>query len=276
MLLKEILVVLEAGQNFDAPLAMAAGLAQRHGGLVSGVCLARESALDSTEAYVGGKGGALDVFTARDRAFEAASESARKAFDRDISLRCLSGGWRVGTLEDWSSSVVRQARLSDLVILSHPNQDRAMTRTIESVVLGAGVPCVLVPAAAVAPHTLRRVALAWKDTREAARALRDGLDFLKGATDVAILTVEDDHAVADETRMGELLHFLDRHGIVVEVKPVAPRANPGAALLDACADFAADLLVMGAYGRTRASEALLGGVTRTVLADATLPVLMSH
>ena len=50
----------------------------------------------------------------------------------------------------------------------------------------------------------------------------------------------------------------------------------GQALLSFAADEDANWMVMGAYGHSRIREFLLGGATRHVLANATLPVLMSH
>jgi nucleotide-binding universal stress UspA family protein len=38
----------------------------------------------------------------------------------------------------------------------------------------------------------------------------------------------------------------------------------------------ADLLVMGAYGRSRMRETIFGGATRSVLHESALPVLMAH
>jgi nucleotide-binding universal stress UspA family protein len=46
--------------------------------------------------------------------------------------------------------------------------------------------------------------------------------------------------------------------------------------LSLAADLSIDLLVMGGYGHARFREMLLGGVTQTVLAAMTIPVLMSH
>jgi nucleotide-binding universal stress UspA family protein len=40
--------------------------------------------------------------------------------------------------------------------------------------------------------------------------------------------------------------------------------------------WGADLLVMGGYGRARVREMVFGGVTRTVVETAPLPVFMSH
>lgn len=47
-------------------------------------------------------------------------------------------------------------------------------------------------------------------------------------------------------------------------------------LLNRASDLSADMIVMGAYGRSRLRELVLGGVTRDMLHHMTVPVLMSH
>jgi nucleotide-binding universal stress UspA family protein len=54
------------------------------------------------------------------------------------------------------------------------------------------------------------------------------------------------------------------------------RIEVGKALLSRASDLGADLVVMGGYGHSRMAEMLLGGVTRRLLAQMTMPVLISH
>ena len=54
------------------------------------------------------------------------------------------------------------------------------------------------------------------------------------------------------------------------------RRRAGEVILSEATAESADLLVMGGYGHSKLREALLGGATRTLLADATLPILLSH
>jgi nucleotide-binding universal stress UspA family protein len=70
---------------------------------------------------------------------------------------------------------------------------------------------------------------------------------------------------------------LARHGITVEVQHIEVRGlSTGNALLSRLADEGVDLLVMGAYGHSRLRQMVLGGVTRAVFQQMTVPVLMSH
>ena len=71
--------------------------------------------------------------------------------------------------------------------------------------------------------------------------------------------------------------FLRRHGVEVSVEPFGVGSEPvGQTLLNMARDLSADLLVMGAYSHARVAEYVFGGVTRYILANADLPVLMAH
>jgi len=70
---------------------------------------------------------------------------------------------------------------------------------------------------------------------------------------------------------------LDRHGIKVEAQHLeAKELSVANTLLSRLSDRDIDLLVMGAYGHSRLRELVLGGVTRQIFQEMTVPVLMSH
>ncbi|MSP01233.1 MAG: universal stress protein [Acetobacteraceae bacterium] len=54
------------------------------------------------------------------------------------------------------------------------------------------------------------------------------------------------------------------------------KLGEGDALLSYAADIGADLIVRGGYGHSRAREMVFGGVTRTLLEEMTVPMLLSH
>ncbi|MEM7744247.1 MAG: universal stress protein [Pseudomonadota bacterium] len=134
----------------------------------------------------------------------------------------------------------------------------------------------------VAPKVLgegglpRDVMLAWDGKRAAARALADAMTLIEGATRVLVLHVgEDDSAVRKPGR--DIMEHLSRHGIPAELR-IEPRAGRsiGETVVETYHALGPELLIMGAYERSRFSETLLGGVTLDVLAAADIPVLMSH
>jgi nucleotide-binding universal stress UspA family protein len=141
--------------------------------------------------------------------------------------------------------------------------------------MAAGAPCLVIPDAAWPSAGFDRILIAWNASREAKRAVDDALVFLKAASAVRIFSAGERPSLEDPTGM-DLSSHLARHGVVAEVARRDRVHNAGQAILAACDDFHAGLLVMGAYGRAKLAETLLGGVSSTVLAEARLPVLMAH
>jgi nucleotide-binding universal stress UspA family protein len=135
------------------------------------------------------------------------------------------------------------------------------------------------------PHSGRfasvatRVLVGWNASREAARAVNDALPMLAGATTTCILAANPERGIGGhgEEPGADIALHLARHGLSVTVEHrVAPDVPDADLLLNHASDMSADLLVVGAYGHSRLREFVLGGVTRTLLRQMTVPVLMSH
>ncbi|MEO8670700.1 MAG: universal stress protein [Tahibacter sp.] len=146
------------------------------------------------------------------------------------------------------------------------------------VILSAQIPCIVLPPAADAVLKLDCIAVAWNGSPEAIRTVHSALALISRAKRVVVLEGSARPAFAE---MGwkpqfDLHHYLENHGIHAERRPIPDDVDAGSALLESASDINADLLVMGAYGRTRFSEWVLGGATRHVLNHATVPVLMRH
>lgn len=202
--------------------------------------------------------------------------------------------------DDPLSEVLAQARTADLLVLGQrafDGSDGTASNFAARVLVGAGCPVLFVPqvnaergAVGDAPRCGTRVLVAWSDSRESARALRDALPLLRRASSVELLRFSSDAALGAESLAPVAAH-LRRHGVqaVCTVRTMRPDSisermtatwTPDApiaeALLSHAADVDADLIVMGGYGHPRAWELMLGGVTRTLLQSMTVPVLMSH
>jgi nucleotide-binding universal stress UspA family protein len=104
----------------------------------------------------------------------------------------------------------------------------------------------------------------------------DALPVLSRADAVEVVAFEPggDHGASPGA---DLAHYLARHGVKASAeRDAAPGVDIGNRILSRAADRGADLIVMGAYGRSRLSELVLGGATRTLLETMTVPVLMAH
>ena len=121
------------------------------------------------------------------------------------------------------------------------------------------------------------VAIAWKNTREAASAVAAALPFLRLAKRVIVFTVEEETPDDVDKSHLRLVHALRWHNANTGSQVLRHESRPAVrVLLDALIREKCDLLVMGGYGHTRLREAVFGGFTRAVLEAAALPVLMAH
>ena len=146
----------------------------------------------------------------------------------------------------------------------------------------SGTPALVVPHSGhFEPQALARsdltVLLAWKPTRESARAARAALPWIRRARHVHLAVESTAGDNGDWPGVAALRAWLALHGVQQGVQDHAVgHANAGEMLLSLAADVSADLLVMGCFGHNRARELLLGGASRTVLRSMTLPTLMAH
>ena len=183
-----------------------------------------------------------------------------------------------------AKSVVQHAPNSDLIVLSQadPGADNAAQARdlLEQVVLYSARPALMVPYAGRWDAVGTRAMVAWDGSSEAARAVSDAVPLLRLAKHVQVVQWIERDSAGEETlraRLDALKRWLAHHKVTAETNLVAkPGIGIADAILSRAADFGADLIVMGAYGRGRLSERILGGATRGLLASMTAPVLMSH
>jgi nucleotide-binding universal stress UspA family protein len=178
----------------------------------------------------------------------------------------------VGRIEE---VVPRAARVRDLAVFSRSaaTSDVEQQVAMEAALLSGGRPVLLAPDAA--PSSIgRAVAVAWNGSRESARAVSSAMPILAKAAKVVVLTAETSETRADAA--GGLTEYLAWHGLAAEARTFKASGAVGAAIMDAAKAAGADLLVMGGYGHSRVREMVLGGVTRWMVENGGLPVLMAH
>ena len=199
----------------------------------------------------------------------------------EVSFRRQAAGvdfeWR--SAQDYPNrAMARTARAADLLIAS-PRSRAAKTSSVDPVelVMCAGRPVLLVPDGV---HRLQAKAImvAWKDTREARRAIADALPLLRRADDVLVQAVcepgERDSAVF---QTADVITALQRHGVPASAAIAHAKPDDVADVLRQAADRAsADLIVAGAYGHSRAREWAFGGVTYELMHRPPCCVLFSH
>jgi nucleotide-binding universal stress UspA family protein len=201
----------------------------------------------------------------------------------------LAAAERAGRSVEWRAPpgpalevATLHARHADLLVLGQedPNDPAAYIERnfVGNLVLTAGRPALVIPYAGTARTLGENVLIAWDGSREAARAAADALPLLKRARFVGVDIVQRTGQQALAPEGIDVAAWLDAHGVRASFSttPHQIGAGTGATLLNRLSDLHVDLLVMGAYGHSRARERVFGGVTRTMLESMTVPVLMAH
>jgi nucleotide-binding universal stress UspA family protein len=172
--------------------------------------------------------------------------------------------------------VAQQARLADLTVVPHPDagDDVSSSDALHAVLFDSGRPVLISPHAT--PQTIgTRICLAWNGTAESAESAHNALPWMQRAEAVRILSAD------GYQRRGpgapELAAYLALHNIHADIEMFHSVGNSvGAGLLAAAKRFGCDLLSMGAYSHSRLRQLILGGVTRHVLENGGLPVMMTR
>lgn len=269
--MRTLLAVLDHLETAPAVLAAAALVARRLGLPRIGVLHVRAAADPSfmpTE----------EVMTPQRQAHFESHEAARSA-----ALHALFDTWqKTAPAAEWREEtgdkpevVAEAAASTDLLVLGRARHAPGDGRTsIEAALFAAAAPVLLVPR--TVPASLgEHIAVAWKPSETAERAVVAATPLLRVARRVTVLTAaegEPDHTPPEAAvqRLGGLLRLPEVHAFAPGGVPV------GAALLRETHRLGADLLVMGAYAHRRSMEAIFGGATQAILAAADLPVFMHH
>lgn len=299
--MRQLLVPLADTDLDEALVRFAVRIAQDHAARVTAVLALEARGLGAFLSAETAAAAAAVRRQERDRSIATAQERVQRAAaaaNCTVDLAVCDG--------DATPSLMARMRTSDLTVMASPSSAGDSghdSGPASRCVLDSGCPLLFVPPPALKSACGTRVLVAWSETRESARALRDALPLLRAAHHVELLTfVPPDagggsaHAAHPQDARGlddlrPVREHLASHGVQAQcsvrtlrelpfterlLRPDAIDASIGDLLLSHAADTRADLIVMGGYGNPRALERVLGGVTRTVLETMTVPVLMSH
>lgn len=231
--------------------------------------------------WADGMGGEMVYFATMLDWEERESAQIRARFDEVLRRNGLRGEYRAQSdLYGAEPFVVGGVRGADVVILGATENRSPDGRLIaQRVVRESGRPALILGRQARMQAPAQRAVIGWTDTREAARAAHDAQGLLAPGAEISIVSF---HARAGEMTRGldgrdDLAAALDRAGFRVDV---VDRMSGGDGLPDALLRFArevgAQLLVTGAFGHSQIYDLLVGAVTRDLMDQAGLPVLMSR
>ncbi len=273
--MKSILVHIDASPRCAVRLGIAQALGGQHGAVVTGLYGVLPSLIAMPLAAAEGMVTAAALLAELDSEQRARARALFESASSQRSMSWVDGGespyWRL----------MQHAPYADLLVLGQTDAGDALTgalppELVPTAISDSGRPTLIVPFAGAFEAGASRVLIAWKPTREAARALSAALPWLRLASQVHVAT-RPEEAQAGFDHTAALRHWLQVQG--VEADPQLHSLGPGdigESLLSLAADTSADLLVMGCYGHSRSREWVLGGASRSVLRSMTLPVLMAH
>ena len=193
-------------------------------------------------------------------------------------------GIKVGVVNDFDHSrgmiscISDRARLHDVLVIGVDKQGLMSDRLVaENLLFSIGRPMLVAPPDWTGAFAPKRVALAWDNSRVAARALADALAVLPNVEELVLLTIGGEKTVDSSMDEATTVATIAGKGLSVHMvnRPINGR-NIGSALQEEALALGSDVLVMGGYGHSRLRDFILGGATLSVLGSPRLPVLVSH
>jgi nucleotide-binding universal stress UspA family protein len=175
--------------------------------------------------------------------------------------------------------VTEYSRLHDLTLFPCDELPGMQRNIAESVIFGSGRPVLVFPATRrrTPPVRLDVIGVAWDFSRPAARAVADAISLLQRAKNVRVVTVVNEKTIETRRSGPELARHLAAHGVEVILDEEDAGGRSIANVLEEySAAYNLDILVMGAFGHSRVRDFILGGATKSMLADPPLPVFLSH
>ena len=276
---KNILIHLDHSSGCQNRLTTAFDIAKTFGAKLNGLFVVPDYVVPSyVEAQI-----SVDLITdvtekAIARAGEKLAEYQKLADDAGVSMESQ-------VIEGQVIPILREhSKYSDLLLLGQDqpdDPDNASYGLADALLFEGGCACLVVPHSGKLATPGKRVLLTWNASRESARALREAMPFLSRAESVVVLSSEPDDGNDDIARghphAQELSRLLESHGIDSVSSGISdPDISASEAIIGQAADMNADLIVMGAYGHARLREIILGGVTRDLLKQSSVPLLLAH
>ncbi len=278
---RDIAVFIDASPEGEILAGHAVRLAAQHQAhLVAVYGLSRHDEGARMPGYIRGRA-AISSLIEREKAEE--TRKVVRAGQRFAELTAGSGitsEFRIVWRDDMGDEKVLRALHCDLAIAAHPRLAGLPTSwSAERILIDSGLPVLMIPQGWQGDTIGQKIVIAWNRSREAQRVVSDAMPFIEAAQSTTILTVD---AGRDPDYYGDdpgshLRQHLARHDVSAEVTNVSSAGlSVAETILQQTSQAGADLLVVGAYSRPRASEILFGGTTRSLIGEARIPMLMSR
>ncbi len=280
MTYRTILVHLGDADRFQPTLDAAIQVAEAHRAHLIGIHVIPPVRIyASVEAYV-----PTEIIETQREHYKKVAAEIGKTFESAIKKAGISGEWRVSDVVGQSpaSEIISHGRRADLILLPQVDPDENFpgpSSWSEQIMLEVGRPVLIVPYIGATRDIGKNILVAWNASRESSRAVFDALPILRMAEKVEIMWANPPAETDGELALAgsEIANALARHDVkVTAAHGINHQVSVSDELLSQASDKGTDLIVMGGYGHSRFREMILGGVTRDIMQNMTVPVLMSH
>ena len=278
MAYRSVLVLVDSQRGSQARIDAAVRIAASNNALLTGVWLKSEHppGFANEEGLIAPVLAGDAMLDESRQKIVTAENKIRQTFEAAAAKAQLRTSW-VALDGERADELIAYARRYDLAILPRRTTpafgDNVVTA--EQVGMASGGPMLVLPESGFPPTFGRKILVAWKESREAARVLRDAWPFLRAAEEVHFLTALQD----GEREMDALLQQqLELHGCpVASFRTDRDTGIPTSDIIRRHIDMVgADMAVLGLFGRSRFAEFVLGGVSRGLLGSSHTPLLFSH
>lgn len=265
--MKNILLLVHDDDGQEARLQVALDVARGVGGHLH--CLD----VSILPHIAGGFYGATAMILADEEVREAAN---RAALEKRLQIEDVPWDWRDMT-GDLGECLAREATLADIIVVNRgldtilsPDMRHVAGRLLQD----AKTPVLAVPAKSASLNVKGHALVAWDGSDAAGAALRAATPLLVLAERTTVVEIG---KPAGDASAEDAAAYLSRHGVKVTVDLLPERSDDvGERLLAEARNRRADYIVMGGYGHSRMREALLGGVTQTLLRQSPVPLFLAH
>lgn len=273
MSFSNVMVYVDPQQQQAGQIRLAEAIAKRFSGSIIGV-----SAFAVEPRFIA-EGVIIEATTEEDLKRMKADLAAKEGWFRTIvNLPREKVEWRWG-VEYPTKFLMSQARAADLVVVKRKQLKADEYHYIDSAtaMLQLGRPMLSVPER-VTEMSADRIVVGWKDTREARLAVQHAMPLLTRASRVTIIELcASDQQDAARSRVRDVSSYLESHGASCQYEVRVHSAESDArCLIRLAKGEGADLIVTGGYGHSRLGEWMFGGMTRELLQEAPICLMMSH
>ena len=269
--MKSILLHVHDDEGLESRLAAALAVAHQQRGHLACIQVTPVSDYVATDPF----GGMYELKALFENLAERAA-GVRTRVEARLARENVECDWSIHD-DGVAASIVSRSRLADLTVLSLADHTRSKSvhplPLVADVSLHSRTPVLAVPIAGSAFDPAGIAMIAWNGSPEAAHAVRAALPLLKMASAVHVVSFDEDQNFP----MADVRRYLAGHGVSVEcTERKLDGKTVGEAICRASALHTAAYVVMGAYGHSRFREAVLGGVSRHMLAHSQVPLLLAH